>query len=73
VEAALYADFYLPVASVYIECWEAEEPPERLTLKLQKKEVYREQKLRLIEVNAADADRLDEALGRPLMAFGIRV
>ena len=69
----LYADFYLPAAGVYIECWEAEEPPERLTLKLHKKEVYREERLRLIEVNASDADRLDEVLGRPLIAFGIRV
>jgi hypothetical protein len=73
VEDLLYADFYLPAARVYIECWEAEEPPERLTLKLRKKDIYGEQRLRLIEINAADADRLDEVLGRPLMAFGIRV
>jgi hypothetical protein len=73
VEEVLYADFYLPAARVYVECWDEEEPPERLTLKLKKKDVYREQALRLIEVNARDADRLDEALGRPLMDFGIRV
>ena len=73
VEEVLYADFYLPVASVYIECWDAEEPAERLTLKLKKKDIYREQGLRVVEINAADGDRLDEALGRPLMEFGIRV
>ena len=73
VEEALYADFYLPAARVYIECWEGEEPAERLSLKLKKKDVYREQDLRLIDINARDADRLDEVLGRPLMEFGIRV
>ena len=73
VEELLYADFYLPSAAAYIECWEAEEPPERLTLKLKKMDVYREQGLRLIEINAGDVDRLDEVLGRPLMDFGIRV
>ncbi len=73
VEELLYADFYLPAARVYIECWDEEEPPERLTLKLRKKDVYREQSLRLVEINARDADRLDEVLGRPLMGYGIRV
>lgn len=73
VEELLYADFYLPAARVYIECWDEEEPPERLTLKLRKKDVYREQDLRVIEINARDADRLDEVLGRPLMGYGIRV
>lgn len=73
VEELLYADFYLPQAQVYVECWEAQEPPERLTLKMKKKDLYREQGLRLIEVNASDTDRLDEVLGRPLMGFGIRV
>jgi hypothetical protein len=73
VEELLYADFYLPAAGVYIECWDEEEPPERLTLKLKKSEVFREQELRLIDINTKDAERLDEALGRPLMKFGIRV
>ena len=73
VEELLYADFYLPAARVYVECWDDEEPPERLTLKLRKKDVYREQDLRLVEINARDADRLDEVLGRPLMSYGIRV
>ncbi len=73
VEEVLYADFYLPAARVYIECWDEEVPPERLGLKLKKKDVYREAGLRLIEINERDADRLDEVLGRPLMEFGIRV
>ncbi len=73
VEEVLYADFYLPAARVYVECWDADVPPERLGLKLKKKDVYREAELRVIEINEKDADRLDEALGRRLMEFGIRV
>ena len=73
VEEVLYADFYLPSAAVYIECWEAEEPAERLALKLKKEDVYRELGLRVIDIKAQDMDRLDEVLGRPLMEYGIRV
>lgn len=73
VEEELYADFYLPGARVYVECWEIEEPHERLSLKLKKQDVYREMKLRVVEVNARDIDRLDETLGRALLEFGIRV
>lgn len=73
VEAELYADFYLPAASVHIECWEAEESAERLPLKLRKQDVYRDMGLRVIDIKAQDMERLDEVLGRPLMTFGIRV
>jgi len=73
VEEAMYADFYLPAARVYIECWDAEEPAERLSLKLKKQEVYRRHGLRVIDVHARDSDRLDEVLGRPLIDYGIRV
>jgi hypothetical protein len=72
-EEPLEADFYLPGPGVYVECWEAEEPAERLAAKLRKKDLMRELDLRLVEVNARDADRLDECLGRPLIELGIRV
>jgi hypothetical protein len=71
-EELVYADFYLPAGNVYIDCWDAEEPAERLSGKLLKRELYRELRLRHIEVGAADVDRLDEILGRGLLAFGIR-
>jgi hypothetical protein len=73
VEEVLFADFYLPGARVYIECWELEEPHERLSLKLKKQDVYRDMKLQLVEVHARDIDRLDETLGRALQDLGIRV
>jgi hypothetical protein len=73
VEEALYADFYLPAARVYVECWQEEEPAERLSLKLKKQDVYRDMGLRVVEIKERDGDRLDEVLGRPLIEFGIRV
>lgn len=73
VEEDLRADFYLPVARVYIECWEAEEPRETLSLKLRKQDVLRDMEMRYIEVKARDIDRLDEVLGKALLGFDVRV
>jgi hypothetical protein len=72
VEELLYADFYIPEGSVYIDCWDADVPAQQLASKLHKREIYRELDLRHIEINAIDAERLDEVLGRGLLAFGIR-
>ena len=66
------ADFYVPLGNVYIDCWEANVPAEELSGRLRKRELYREMNLRSLEVNDADSDRLDEVLGRGLLAFGIR-
>ncbi len=66
------ADFYVPNGNVYIDCWQEEEPADGLAAKLRRREVYREMNLRVIEINEADAGRLDEVLGRGLLAFGIR-
>ncbi len=72
VEEALHADFYLPAGNIYIDCWEENVPAGQLSARLQKREVYRELDLRVLEVNADDVERLDEVLGRGLLAFGIR-
>lgn len=66
------ADFYVPAGSVYIDCWDNDEPLGELSSKLLKRELYKEHELRYIEINAEDKDRLDEVLGRGLHAFGIR-
>lgn len=68
----IYADFYVPLGSIYIDCWEADVPAGELSGKLRKKELYRELDLRNLEVNAGDEDRLDEVLGRGLLTFGVR-
>lgn len=72
VEEELQADFYLPMGNVYIDCWEDDVPAEQLSDRLQKREIYQRLSLRHIDINAGDAERLDEVLGRGLLAFGIR-
>lgn len=72
VEEDIYADFYVPSGQVYIDCWEADVPADQLSGKLRKREIYRDLGLRCLEINAADADRLDEVLGRGLLSFGLR-
>ena len=72
VEEVLLADFYVPEGNIYIDCWEADIPALAMSAKLHKREVYQSLKLRNIEVNAADIARLDEVLGRGLIAFGVR-
>ncbi len=66
------ADFYVPAGSVYIDCWDSNEPVDALSSKLLKRELYKEHELLHIEISAEDKDRLDEVLGRGLHAFGIR-
>ncbi len=68
----LYADFYLPGAGVYIECWEEQEEHGSLSLKLARQEVYQQQSLEFIDVHARDMGRLDDVLGRRLHELGLR-
>jgi len=71
-EETLQADFYLPQGNIYIDCWGEDVPAGELSSRLRRREVYRELGLRSIEVNQQDESRLDEVLGRALLAFGIR-
>jgi hypothetical protein len=71
-EELVKADFYLPAGNVYIDCWEADITAGEISARLHKRELYRELGLHSLEVNSADVDRLDEVLGRGLLAFGIR-
>ena len=72
VEELVLADFYIPDGSIYIDCWDADIPAGELAAKLHRRELYARLKLRHIEINAADSERLDEVLGRRLLSFGIR-
>ena len=71
-EELVLADFYVPEGNVYIDCWEEDIPAGELSGRFRKRELYRTLKLRHIEINAGDIERLDEVLGRGLLAFGIR-
>jgi len=66
------ADFYLPQGNVYIDCWDDDVPATELKARLRKRDLYKEFGLRHIEINVADADTLDQVLGRGLLGFGIR-
>jgi hypothetical protein len=68
----VYADFYVPIGNIYIDCWETDVPAGELSGKFRKREMYRELELRHLEINAGDGDKLDEILGRGLLSFGIR-
>jgi hypothetical protein len=72
VEESAYADFYLPAGNIYIDCWEPDASSGPLSSKLHKRSLYRELGLRHIEIEQVDAERLDEILGRSLLAFGVR-
>lgn len=72
VEEAVYADFYLPAGSVYIDCWDQSAGPSEMRARLRKREIYDSMSLNCLEVDEDDAERLDEVLGRGLLSFGIR-
>ena len=71
-EELVYADFYVPLGNIYIDCWEAEHSARELSGRFRKRELYKELDLRHLEINSVDGDTLDEVLGRGLLGFGIR-
>lgn len=72
-EEALTADFYVPAAALYIECWEREVPTADLSRRLRTREISRELKLAYLELTVDDLDRLDDVLGDKLRACGLAV
>ncbi len=72
LEELVYADFYLPMGNIYIDCWDADMTASELSSRLRKHELYRQFDLRHIEINTGDVEHLDEVLGRGLLGFGIR-
>ena len=69
-EESLSADFFVPAAGLYIECWERDVPTAELSRRLRTREVCREMKLAYLEVAADDIERLDELLGAKLRECG---
>lgn len=73
VAEALYADFWLPEAQVYIECSGDERDGPALAAALRRLEIYRQRQWPCIEVGAAQLAELDDYLTRRLRALGVRV
>jgi hypothetical protein len=71
VEEPLSADFYVPGAGLYIECWEREVPTADLKRRLRTRERCRELSLPYLEIAADDMERLDDLLRQRLRECGI--
>lgn len=71
VEETLSADFYVPAAGLFIECWERDVPTAELTRRLRTREVCREMGLPYLEVAAADTERIDSLLSAKLATLGV--
>ncbi len=69
----LYADFYLPLQQLYIECWSEQETSKQLSQRMRRKEVYQTLSLQSIDIEAADYEHLDEVLVRHFRKLGIRI
>lgn len=71
VPEALTADFYVPAAGLYIECWERDVPTAALKRRLRTRELCREMELPYLEIAADDMERLDQLLRQRLRECGV--
>lgn len=71
LDEPLWADFYVPKAGLYIECWERDVPTSELTRRLRTREACRELGLEYQEVAAADMERIDDLLSQRLASLGV--
>ena len=69
----LYADFYLPVQQLYLECWSGQETSAELRGRMRRKECYKANSLAVIDIEKADFEDLDERLTRQFRKLGIKV
>ncbi|MFT7128108.1 MAG: hypothetical protein ACI89U_000213 [Gammaproteobacteria bacterium] len=67
-----YADFYIPAHQIYIESWDDDSGSE-LKNKLQRKELYRQVNIKVIDVEQKNLGQLDEFLTREFRKRGIRI
>ncbi|MDR2079747.1 MAG: hypothetical protein LBP74_08520 [Treponema sp.] len=73
VEDILYCDFYLPLGKkVYIEYWGREGDQQYDNRKKAKIEIYKKNRLNLIELNDKDIQNLDDILPGKLLRFEIK-
>lgn len=64
------SDFYIPNGQIYIEYWGLEENEKYAKRKSEKLKIYEENKFKLISLNEADVENLDDSLPRKLIANG---
>ncbi|MFQ3191395.1 MAG: very-short-patch-repair endonuclease [Paraglaciecola sp.] len=72
IEENVYCDFYIPTGKVYIEYWGTDKDPRYLARKQKKLAVYEKYGFKLIELDAAEIQNLDDILPRLLLKFGVQ-
>lgn len=72
IEENVYCDFYIPTGKVYIEYWEHNNDPKCLARKNKKLAVYEKNGFKLIQLDDADVQSLDDVLPRLLLKFGVQ-
>jgi hypothetical protein len=73
IDEDMYCDFYIPSQKVYIEFWGMEENEKYLERKNKKLDIYAKYKFKLIELNDADIENLDERFAAKLRKYDIIV
>lgn len=71
VEESCRADFFLPVANLYIEFWGSDSDAGYLADKLRKKALFQEYNLNVLELQEEDLEQLDQLLPKKLLRYGI--
>ena len=69
----IFCDFYLPHHNIYIEYWGLEGKPEYSSKIKRKKRIYKEKRLKLIELRDEDLEKLDDILKRKLAEFNVHL
>jgi hypothetical protein len=72
IEENVYCDFYIPTGKVYIEYWGHNNDPKCLARKNKKLAVYEKNGFKLIQLDDADVQSLDDVLPRLLLKFGVQ-
>ena len=67
------ADFYLPAAHLYIECWHSKDDGSALKEKMARLEYYQANDLAYLEIKSNDIDQFDVLLPKMLLKHGITV
>ena len=72
VDEELYADFYLPAHQLYIELW-LQGDAGQLAQRMQRKQIYQQLGMAVVDLEDEDFKQLDEVLTRKLRKLNLRV
>ena len=71
IEEAMYCDFYIPKARIYIEYWGYENKEKYLQRKKEKIDLYNKYDLNIVELNEQHVQNIDDVLPKALLKYGI--